>query len=384
MYRDFVTWKHAIPVVVSLDADQTETKVVAISCFQHPKMALQKGNPVTDALRKAPGSVLFLDGGFATHLESLGQDIQDDLWSAKLLITNPSIITKAHYDYLCAGSNIIITSSYQASLKGLTSDPYNLSDQEAADKMTESVILAADAVRKYKEKEYDEWDINNDNIIIAASIGCFGAGLADGSEYTGYYGDGITERDLREYHSVKMHATNKTDNVVVMGCETIPNVMEVRVLTQLLNEYGYFGWITMACCNEQQLNSKEFVTDAIAEIMKYNIHSKVVGIGFNCTDPKYIDGLLTLTKRCLQEYEDNELVLMVYPNSGEEWDANTKTWKENTTMSDEEYAMHALRWYKMGARIIGGCCRTTPNTIKAIRKTILSAAKGDSFMNSKL
>eukprot|EP01084_Bolivina_argentea_P086393 156156_1 len=341
-------------------------------------------NPLQIALRNSPGNILFLDGGFATHLETLGQNITDSLWSAKLLITNPSIITKAHYDYLKNGSNIIITSSYQANIKGFTSNPYNLTYQQAVNKMSESVTLAANAIDKYRNENINH---TNKNLIVAGSIGCYGAGLADGSEYTGYYGDNINEFDLREYHSVKMHAIMKMKmNInydIILACETIPNIMEIKVLTQLLNEYEYYGWITMACCNEYQLNSKEFVSDAIDTIIKYNTKNYVVGIGFNCTHPKYINDLLKLTNKCVKKY-DKEFILIVYPNSGEEWDGKNKIWKANTTMSDVQFGKCALDWYVNGARIIGGCCRTTPNTINVMRKTILNYVNNKSLLQSKL
>ena len=334
-------------------------------------------NPLQLALSKSEGTILFLDGGFATHLESLGQDINDPLWSAKLLLTNPSIITKAHYDYLKNGSNIIITSSYQASIDGFTSHPHNLTYQQAVDKMSESVILASNAVQQY-QNQTSEYNV----IIIAASIGCFGAGLHDGSEYTGYYGENIDEMDLRKYHSVKMHATmkmkNKINNIdLILGCETIPNIMEVKVLTQLLNEYKYYGWITMAFCNQYQLNSKEYLKEAIDIIIKYNINKYVIGIGFNCTHPKYINDLVKFTKQYLEDKgcKNDELLIIVYPNSGEKWDEINKEWIPNTTMTDNEYGLCALEWYKSGANIIGGCCRTTPNTIKIIKQTILKYQK---------
>ena len=325
-------------------------------------------NPLQKALDAAPGNVLFLDGGLATHLETLGQDINDDLWNAKLLITNPSIITKAHYDYLkIGGSNIIITSSYQASIKGFTSDPYNLSYQQAIDKLQLSVTLASNAIQKYQS--------NNNDIIIAASIGCYGAGLADGSEYTGYYGKNINEMELRKYHEIKMHSTMKMreyiKNDIICACETIPNIMEVKILTQLLNENKYYGWITMACCNEYQLNSKEYLSKAIDVIIENNNNNYVIGIGFNCTHPKYINDLIQFTKGYLKRRNNNCLCIIVYPNSGEEWDGLNKLWKPNTTMSDEQYGLLALKWYKSGANIIGGCCRTTPHTIKCIKNTIL-------------
>merc|ERR1712129_232107 len=123
-----------------------------------------------------------------------------------------------------------------------------------------------------------------------------------------------------------------------------------------------------------QLNSKEMVTDAIDIICKYNVNHCVMGIGFNCTHPIYIDGLLRLAKQCMAK-NNIEFILIVYANSGEEWDAVNKKWNENTTMTDEQYAEYAVNWYKSGANIIGGCCRTTPDTIKTLKQTIMNSTR---------
>lgn len=341
------------------------------------------------AISKSEGNILFLDGGFATHLESLGEIINENnpLWSAKLLLTNPSKITKAHYDYLNNGSNIIITSSYQASIKGFTSHPFNLTYQQAVDKMSQSVILASNAVKQYYTDNHHD-NISN-TIMIAPSIGCFGAGLNDGSEYTGYYGENVNETDLIKYHSVKMHATmkmkNKVNTSLILACETIPNLMEIKILTQLLNKYKYYGWITMAFCNEYQLNSKnEYLKQAIDIILKHNVNNYVTAIGFNCTHPKYINDLIKFTKQYLKDKDENNILIIVYPNSGEKWDGINKEWIPNTTMTDEEYGLCALEWYKSGANIIGGCCRTTPNTIKIMKETILKYVRQKHKYRSKL
>ena len=175
---------------------------------------------------------------------------------------------------------------------------------------------------------------------------------------------------LRAYHSVKMDAVRRTDNAVLFACETVPNILEVRVLTRLLNEKGCDGWLSLVCRNAHQLSSGEAVCDAIDALIANNALRRVRAVGFNCTHPKHIDALLILAKRHLRQRK-SDLLLMAYPNSGEEWDAVNKEWKANTTMTDDEFARRARRWVALGANIVGGCCRTTPNTIKVMRETIL-------------
>jgi homocysteine S-methyltransferase len=60
--------------------------------------------------------------------------------------------------------------------------------------------------------------------------------------------------------------------------------------------------------------------------------------------------------------------LLCYPNSGERWDAGARCWVEGTGVTD--FAEPARRWYAAGARLIGGCCRTTPADIATIAHSL--------------
>ena len=81
----------------------------------------------------------------------------------------------------------------------------------------------------------------------------------------------------------------------------------------------------------------------------------------NCTAPQHIEGLIARIAKTLPE-----MPILVYPNSGESFDAVSKTWSGTTTA--EDWTASADKWRAAGARIVGGCCRTTPEHIGALRK----------------
>jgi len=55
---------------------------------------------------------------------------------------------------------------------------------------------------------------------------------------------------------------------------------------------------------------------------------------------------------------------VVYPNSGENWNSQAKSWTHSENILG--FGTQVIQWKKEGARIIGGCCRTTPEDIAKI------------------
>src|SRR6185436_4821727 len=147
------------------------------------------GDPMTaerltlaDRLEHGP---VVLDGGLATLLEAHGHDLSSELWSARLLADNPAAITAAHAEYFRAGAQVAITSSYQASFDGF--EQLGLDRAKAEILLRRSVRLAREAAETIASGG-QRW--------VAASVGPYGAALADGSEYRGDYG--LSVRELRE------------------------------------------------------------------------------------------------------------------------------------------------------------------------------------------
>lgn len=291
---------------------------------------------------------LLLDGGLSNQLETQGCDLNHELWSAKLLDSNPETIVEAHLTYLKAGAQCLITASYQASLKGFMEAGFDLPKAERL--ILLSVELAAKAIERFQSLGRID-----DKPLVAASIGPYGAYLADGSEYHGNYG--ISDEQLKAFHlpRIKLLDGSEAD---ILACETIPCFQEAKVLAAILKETGKSAWMTFSCKDEQHLNDGTPITKCI-ELLEN--HKNIFAVGVNCTAPKYISGLI----KTIKSTSTNKRII-VYPNSGEAYHVDSKTWLG--TSDPYAFAAMAKEWVDLGAEIIGGCCRIGPNHIKLMNE----------------
>lgn len=308
----------------------------------------------------AERGVVILDGALATELEARGADLNDPLWSAKLLLENPSLIRQLHYDYLTAGADVIITASYQASYPALLDR--GLTHAQATDLLRLSVDLAVQARTQFTI-DNSPFAIHNSSPLqplIAASIGPFGAYLHDGSEYTGDYGLAVNE--LIAWHRPRMQVL-AIGGADLLACETIPSLAEAEALVQLLAEFpDSKAWLSFSCRDGEHICHGERFADACALA---NQSDQIVAVGVNCSAPRHIESLLRHARSATDK------LLLAYPNRGEVWDAAAHCWLPGTGEGD--FAQAAKGWYAAGARLIGGCCRTGPPDIGAIRESLVAA-----------
>lgn len=307
-------------------------------------------NPFLPFLRRQPFVVL--DGALATELETLGADLNDPLWSAKVLIEAPQLIREVYDSYLRAGADIISTATYQASYAGFRKR--GIDQKAAAELFTDSVALAAGARSDFWAAPANRQ--RRQRPLIAASLGPYGAYLADGSEYHGNYG--LSQTDLEEWHRPQIAAFAKNPEVDFLAFETIPSLLEARAIVRVLEDFPQLGsTISFSCKDGRHLSHGEPFSEAIGWLSN---SPQIWAVGINCTAPEFIAPLLRAVP------VRSEKLLMVYPNSGEAWDAEQHCWRD----SGQFIAIPAQvgEWYKLGARLIGGCCRTTPEQIRAIRK----------------
>lgn len=289
-----------------------------------------------------------LDGALATELERRGENLRDPLWSAKVLLDNPELILAVHLDYFRAGANVAITASYQATFAGFAAR--GLEPGAAGDLMLRSVELAQRARDAFC---FEAPHRTGPKPVVAASIGPYGAFLANGAEYTGDYGIGAEE--LWEFHRERL-ALMASSGVDLLACETIPSLQEAEVLVQLLAELDMPvpAWLSFSCRDGEHLAHGEPFAEAVALA---NASPHVVAVGVNCTAPRFVEPLLLGVRGVCAK------PLLAYPNSGEGWDAVRGCWVAG---EPTDFAALASRWRAAGARGIGGCCRTTPEDIRAI------------------
>ena len=297
-----------------------------------------------------PLDCLLVDGALATELERRGCDLNSKLWSADVLIKNPKLIHDVHLEYFLAGADIAITSSYQAALPSLESA--GLSPSEAAEIIQKSVRLAQQARIEAISLQPGR------KLLVAGSVGPYGAYLADGSEYRGDYQ--LSTEEFVAFHRSRMEALI-TGGVDILVMETIPSFRETLALKSLLRDYSRMpAWFSFTLRDGMHISDGTSLEEVV-EVL--NTCDQVVALGVNCSPPRLateaLQNLARLTKK----------PLVVYPNSGEVYDSSSKTWSQegNQMTKIEELAP---RWYELGARLIGGCCRTTPEDIQNIRRAL--------------
>jgi homocysteine S-methyltransferase len=301
-------------------------------------------NPIQPFLTRQ--GFVMLDGAMATELERRGADLSHDLWSARMLLEAPEMISDVSLSYLVAGADIISTATYQASLEGFARA--GIEQDRARNLMQLSVDLAVLA----RENFWSEAKNRHARLrpLVAASIGPFGACLADGSEYHGNYN--LTERELIEFHRPRMTEVVHSDADLLVF-ETIPSRLEAEALIKLLAEFpDSKACLSFSCKDQVHVCHGELFADCAALVEQ---SEQLIAVGINCSAPGNISALLSSAKEVRKP-------LMAYPNSGEEWIASEHQWTGGAGDT-----LEATPWYDAGARLIGGCCRTGPADISRMR-----------------
>lgn len=275
-----------------------------------------------------------LDGGLSTELENNGNKLTTSLWTGELIRTNPAQITKAHLDFINAGAQIIITSSYQLSYSGCSERGW--SEQETDQALITSTKLAKDAVSQ-----------SGKSVKVAASVGPYGASLADGSEYKGNYG--VTKSVLKDFHSKRLELLIST-SPDYLALETMPDTFEVEILLELLKDCPIPFWISYSCRQGNQTNAGQNFQAAV------DLADKAMAVGINCTGPELITDLLRSAS--------SPKPFIVYPNSGRVWDAKHKVWTGSGSAGFSDQLIS--KWVDAGAQIIGGCCGIGPTEIEKL------------------
>ncbi|MFG2812781.1 homocysteine S-methyltransferase [Streptomyces sp. NPDC048410] len=286
----------------------------------------------------AEGPPLVLDGGLSNQLAAAGHDLSDELWSARLLAEDPEAVTEAHLAYYTAGADVAITASYQATFEGFAKR--GIGRAEAARLMASSVELAREAARRAAVPR---------PLWVAASVGPYGAMLADGSEYRGRYG--LTRAELERFHRPRLEVLAEAAPDI-LALETIPDTDEAAALLHAVRGLGVPAWLSYSIDGDRtragQPLEEAFALAADAE--------EIIAVGVNCCAPEDVPRAVETAARVTGK------AVVAYPNSGETWNARTRAWDDSPTLDPAFSAT--------GARLVGGCCRVGPETITAIARSL--------------
>ena len=212
---------------------------------------------------------LVLDGGLSTALEQQGADLGGALWTARLLADEPARIAAAHRSFFDAGARVATTASYQASVEGLVAAGYDAT--EARRLIASSVTIAREVADEYPGS------------LVAASVGPYGAYLADGSEYTGRYG--VTAARLRDFHGPRLELLAGA-GPDLFAVETIPDADEAEVLVELLDEIGLPAWFSYSV-KGNHTPAGQLLVAAYAVLIGCR---SLVAAGVNCSDQSDVLG----------------------------------------------------------------------------------------------
>ncbi|WP_052190194.1 homocysteine S-methyltransferase [Streptomyces sp. NRRL S-1824] len=304
---------------------------------------MQPDRPLAAALAE---STVLLDGGLSNQLEAQGCDLSDELWSARLLLDEDRQIEAAHRAYVRAGAQVLITSGYQATFEGFARR--GIGRDRAAELFARSVELAR---RAGGSTDREIW--------VAASVGPYGAMLADGSEYRGRYG--LSVRELERFHRPRIEALAAA-GPDVLALETVPDVDEAEALLRAVEGCGLPVWLSYSVAGDRTRAGQPLET-AFALAAG---HERVVAVGVNCCDPADADRAVETAA------EVTGRPVVVYPNSGERWDAEDRVWTGGATFDPGR----VRGWQAAGARLVGGCCRVGPGPIAKLAELLEAERTG--------
>jgi homocysteine S-methyltransferase len=296
-----------------------------------------------------------LDGGMASELEYRGARIDGPLWSAHVLEEAPEKIVEVHRAYIEAGADCLLTASYQVSRKGYAE--FGLSPGRADAALLRSVSLAREAAAAVPQRR----------VLIAASLGPYGAALHNGAEYHGNYD--CSYQELVEFHRERIAVLAEAEDVNVpdlLAFETLPSLEEAKAIQEALEPWPELSaWFTFTCPNEHHVAHGERLVDCIYAVSE---SPQTIAVGVNCTRPELIEALIGELRSA------SEKAIVVYPNSGEGWDADQRCWTGTTDPAG--YGAMAHAWFAAGAQIVGGCCRTRPQHIDQVLAASKNAGLG--------
>ncbi|KAF2089962.1 homocysteine S-methyltransferase [Saccharata proteae CBS 121410] len=302
---------------------------------------------------------IVIDGALATELEVRGHDLNSKLWSASILRSAPEDIRAVHVEYYISGAQVATTASYQASFAGLLEEGYD--EVRARELVVLSVRLAQEA-RSIAQQQEQNQNKAPRPLLVAGSVGPYGAYLSNGAEYTGDYSLSIPE--FQDFHRSRITALLDA-GVDLLALETLPSFTEIDALLQMLEtEFpAVRAWVGITVRKQGELVSLADGTPLSRVAERVNSSATVVAVGLNCVAQELVSPAL------VQLRQGTSKDLLCYPNSGETWDATAKVWRGSSS-GREGFEKLLNDWRAIGARWLGGCCRMGPDDIKVIREVV--------------
>lgn len=304
------------------------------------------GSRVTTLDELLAGGPRVIDGGLATELEARGYDLTGTLWSARVLRDDPDAVRAVHAAYFRSGATVAISASYQASRAGFERN--GLSAAQADEALARSVALVREARDQVRAED------DRHPMLVAASVGPYGATLHDGSEYRGRYG--MTRAQLAAFHRERLDVLAAA-GPDLLAIETIPDIGEAEALVEVLADHPDLpAWLSYSCADGASTCAGQPFAEAVAVAVSA---PTVRAVGVNCTAPEHVAALLAAGAGAR-----GDRPYVVYPNAGRVWDGAASEWNGDGT--DRLPAAAVREWAGLGASLVGGCCGLGPAAVRDI------------------
>ena len=300
------------------------------------------GVSLRELLAAGPAAI---DGGLASELEARGHDLTGTLWSARLLADDPAAIRDVHTTYFTSGATVGISASYQASRSGF--ERHGLGHDEA-DRL---LALSVGLVREARDQAAAAGETHP--MLVAASVGPYGATLHDGSEYRGRYG--VAQEDLVSFHRERLDVLVAAAPDL-LAIETVPDLDEARAIVEALQDYDVPAWLSFSCADDATTCAGQPIEAAAALVAAA---PTVEAIGVNCTKPEHVGGLVARIRTA-----QPDLPIVLYPNAGRVWDGVASVWLGDG--SDVLPDAAVASWFDAGVSLVGGCCGLGPHAIESV------------------
>ena len=287
---------------------------------------------VLDRLSKEP--ILLLDGAMGTELFRRGVKTRLPSWSAHALIENPTIVCEVHEDYIRAGAEIITTDTFRTTSRALQKEGLS---QRAKELTHLAVNLAKQARNQCADQP----------VWIAGSVApledCYEPDLSPDLE--------TAFREHREFIGWLVEA-----GVDLILIETMNTVREAIAAARAAETCGVPMFISWTCASDGNILNGESLKEAVSSLEQYKPSAFLV----NCTASKNIGP--ALWKMCEAA---TKVPIGAYANIGKP--EPVYGWEFTHELDPSAYAREAEDWVRQGAKIVGGCCGTTPDHISELR-----------------
>jgi S-methylmethionine-dependent homocysteine/selenocysteine methylase len=284
------------------------------------------------------GELVLLDGALGTELERRGVATPLPLWSAQAILDAPDTLRQVHEDYARAGADVLAAATFRTTPRFMAKAERPASD---ADRLTESAIRLAAEGRERAGTGRQVW--------IGGSLGpledCYRPGDAPSRE--------AMERE--HAGQAKRLARAGADLLLL---ETFNRIDEAVVAATAARETGLAFTVSFVCIGGAKLLSGEPLAEAIRAVEPLAPAAVLV----NCTP-------MDETAACLEVMSrTTHLPFGGYPNAGVVTPSGA--WRFDPEVTPGRFAAIAMEWIRTGAQVLGGCCGTTPEHIRALREAL--------------